>query len=57
VPPVANYAAHWWPYFIGTTAFHARDARYALRRWLDVRFGGKAKPNQARHGDNPAEAD
>ena len=57
VPPVANYAAHWWPYFIGTTAFHARDARYALRRWLDVRFGGKAKPNQARHEDSAAEAD
>jgi hypothetical protein len=48
VPPVANYAAHWWPYFIGTFAFNARDLSYAVRRRLDGSIGGKAKPNQAR---------
>ena len=37
VPPVANYAAHWWPRFAGTSAFVGRDfAQRALQRidWL-----------------------
>lgn len=55
VPPVANYAAHWWAYLLGTAAFHARDAKYAIRRWFEVTFAGKARPNQARHEDGPAE--
>jgi hypothetical protein len=55
VPPVANYAARPLALLAGEGAFAARDTYYALRRWLEVRFSGKAKPNQARPEDNGAE--
>jgi len=45
VPPVANYAAHWWPRFIGTAAFAARDGVQALKRQLDRLRADRAKPD------------
>ncbi len=46
VPPVANYAAQWWPRLAGNAAFFARDSVQQLRRQLDRLRGGRAKPDQ-----------
>jgi len=52
VPPVANYAAHWWPRFAGTGAFMGRDfAQRALQR-IDWLRSAHAKPDQKRDADN-----
>jgi hypothetical protein len=48
VPPVANYAAHWWPRFAGTAAFLARDGAQQIRRQIDRLRGDRAKPDQKR---------
>lgn len=52
VPPVANYAAHWWPRFAGNTAFFARDSVQRLKREIDKRRADRAKPDQKRDEDN-----
>jgi lipid II:glycine glycyltransferase (peptidoglycan interpeptide bridge formation enzyme) len=49
VPPVANYAAHWWPRFAGNAAFFARDSIQALKREIDRRRADRAKPDQQRN--------
>jgi hypothetical protein len=46
VPPVANYASHWWPRFVGNAAFGARDAVHKLKREIDKRRADRAKPDQ-----------
>jgi hypothetical protein len=51
VPPVANYAAHWWPRFAGNAAFFARDGVQKLKREIDKRRGDRAKPDQKRDED------
>jgi hypothetical protein len=48
VPPVANYAAHWWPRFAGNAAFFARDSVQKLLREVDKRRADRAKPDQKR---------
>jgi hypothetical protein len=48
VPPVANYAAHWWPRFAGNSAFFARDGVQRLRREIDRRRSDRAHPDQKR---------
>ena len=55
VPPVANYAAYRLPLLLGEGAFAMRDGYYSLRRWLDVKLAGKAKPNQERPDGSAAE--
>jgi hypothetical protein len=52
VPPVANYAAHWWPRLAGNTAFLARDSVQRLKREIDKRRADRAKPDQKRDEDN-----
>jgi lipid II:glycine glycyltransferase (peptidoglycan interpeptide bridge formation enzyme) len=46
VPPVANYASHWWPRLVGNAAFGARDAVHKLKREIDKRRADRAKPDQ-----------
>ena len=46
VPPVASYAAHWWPRLAGNCAFLARDSVQHLRRLLERLRGDRAKPDQ-----------
>ncbi len=48
VPPVANYAAHWWPRLAGNSAFFARDSVQKLKREIDKRRADRAKPDQKR---------
>lgn len=48
VPPVANYASHWWPRLTGNSAFFARDSVQRLKRELDKRRPDRAKPDQKR---------
>ncbi len=48
VPPVANYAAHWWPRLAGNAAFFGRDTLQWLRREIDRRRVDRAKPDQQR---------
>jgi hypothetical protein len=48
VPPVANYASHWWPRFAGNLAFTARDSVQRLKREIDKRRADRAKPDQKR---------
>lgn len=48
VPPVANYAAHAWPRFVGNAAFAARDTLQKLRRDIDRLRADRAKPDQRR---------
>lgn len=45
VPPAANIAARPLPLLIGTAAFAARDGYHYLRRAMEARFGGKARPD------------
>lgn len=52
VPPVANYAAHWWPRFAGNAAFFARDSAQRLKREIDKRRADRAKPDQKRDEDS-----
>ena len=46
VPPVANYASHWWPKFVGNAAFMARDGVQKLKREIDKRRSDRAHPDQ-----------
>ncbi len=48
VPPVANYASHWWPRLAGNLAFFARDSAQRLKREIDRRRSDRAKPDQKR---------
>ncbi|OJX50786.1 MAG: hypothetical protein BGO81_21355 [Devosia sp. 66-22] len=48
VPPVANYASHWWPRFAGNAAFFGRDSLQKLKREIDKRRADRAKPDQKR---------
>ena len=57
VPPAANTAARPLPLLIGTTAFAARDGYHHLRRAIESRFGGKARPDQKRSGQKASEID
>ena len=55
VPPVANYASHWWPRFAGNAAFFGRDTAQKLKRALDAMSRDKAKPDQKRTETDSAE--
>lgn len=48
VPPVANYAAHWWPRLMGTVAFRGRDLAQRALQQLDWMRSAHAKPDQKR---------
>ena len=48
VPPVANYAAHWWPRFAGTSAFKGRDLAQKALQQIDWLRAAHAKPDQKR---------
>lgn len=54
VPPVANYAEYRLAFMLGTGAFAARDAFYALRRTIDGWRNPKTKANQVKHGADEA---
>ena len=49
VPPVANYASHWWPRLAGNAAFFARDGAQKLRREIDKWRSDRATPDQKRN--------
>ena len=55
VPPVANYASHWWPRLAGNAAFLARDGAHWLKREIDRLRADKAKPDQKRSDADNAE--
>lgn len=55
VPPVANYAARPLALLLGTGAFAARDALYALRRAVDGWRNPKTKATQTKASDEAAE--
>lgn len=56
VPPVANYASRPLAYLLGSGAFAARDAVYALRRVIAAWRNPKTKGDQARSSrEEPAE--
>jgi hypothetical protein len=55
VPPVANYAAHWWPRLVGNSAFAARDAVQKLLRELNWLRKDRAKPDQKRDQEDAGE--
>jgi len=48
VPPVANYAEHWWPRLIGEAAFAARELAHMIGRHVDRLRPDRAKPDQKR---------
>jgi hypothetical protein len=48
VPPVANYAAYWWPRFTGNFAFGGREVAQKVIRELDWLRKDRAKPDQKR---------
>lgn len=54
VPPVANYAAHPLALLLGTGAFAARDALYALRRTINGWRNPKTKGNEIRKASDEA---
>lgn len=54
VPPVANYAAHWWPRLIGNAAFAARDGAHRLKREIDRMRSDRAKPDQKKRDEADA---
>jgi hypothetical protein len=54
VPPVANYAEHWWPRFAGHAAFLARDTVQKLIREIDKRRGDRAHPDQKKGDEESA---
>ena len=54
VPPVANFAAYWWPRFAGNAAFLARDIVQNVKRDIDRLRSDRAKPDQKRDdADSP----
>lgn len=56
VPPVANYASRPLALLLGTSAFAARDALYALRRAIDGWRNPKTRATQVKHeADEAAE--
>lgn len=48
VPPVANYAQHWWPRLLGEGAFAGRELAHMLGRHVDRLRPDRAKPDQQR---------
>jgi lipid II:glycine glycyltransferase (peptidoglycan interpeptide bridge formation enzyme) len=48
VPPVANYAAHWWPRLAGNLAFGGRDLAQKIIREVGWLRKDRAKPDQQR---------
>ena len=48
VPPVANYAQHWWPRLLGEGAFAGRELAHMLGRHIDRLRPDRAKPDQQR---------
>ena len=46
LPPMANYAAGIWPFFIGTSAYAARDAALNIRQRLRWLWKDQARPDQ-----------
>lgn len=54
VPPVANYASRRLAYYLGTSAFAARDGIYNIRRVLAGWRNPRARPTQAPHGSDEA---
>ena len=48
VPPVANYAQHWWPRLLGDGAFAGRELLHMLGRHIDRLRPDRAKPDQQR---------
>ncbi len=48
VPPVANYAEHWWPRLVGEGAFAGRELAHRLGRYVDRLRPDRAKPDQQR---------
>jgi hypothetical protein len=52
VPPVANYASHWWPKMMGRLAFAARGAVQKVQHVVDGLRADRAKPDQKR-GEAP----
>ncbi|MCY1546877.1 hypothetical protein D9M68_829000 [compost metagenome] len=54
VPPVANYASRPLAFLLGTGAFAARDAVYALRRTINAWRNPKTKGSQVRSSDEEA---
>ena len=54
VPPVANYASRPLAYLLGTGAFAARDALYAIRRAIAGWRNPKTRVTQARPGSSEA---
>lgn len=51
VPPVANYAAHWWPRLLGEGAFAGREIAHMLGRYVDRLRPDRAKPDQQRSAE------
>lgn len=48
VPPVANYAEHWWPRLLGEGAFAGRELAHMVGRHVDRLRPDRAKPDQQR---------
>lgn len=48
VPPVANYAARWWPRLLGEAAFAGRELAHMVGRRIDRLRPDRAKPDQQR---------
>lgn len=48
VPPVANYASHTVPFVAGMAAFFARDVISHIKRFIELRRPGMARPDQER---------
>lgn len=48
VPPVANYAARWWPRLLGEAAFVGRELAHMVGRRIDRLRPDRAKPDQQR---------
>ena len=55
VPPVANYASRPLALLLGTGAFAARDALYAVRRTVDGWRNPKTRPTQVKPGSGEAD--
>ena len=55
VPRVANYAAYWWPRFVGNFAFNGRDLVQNVLRRLDWMRKDRAKPDQKRDESDASE--
>ena len=51
VPPVANYAQHWWPRLLGEGAFAGREFAHMLGRYIDRLRPDRAKPDQQRNAE------